>query len=108
MDLNRFAYQDSRGERSEVLPELNRSALAREIGVSRSQLSRILSGKSEPPMRTLRGMAVVLGATLDEVDQFLKSLKKPEMNLKPEMKMNLNMNGKRKRRLKCAVKCKVQ
>lgn len=75
MDLHRFTYQDKRGERAEVLPRLNRSALAREIGISRSQLSRILNGKIEPPTKTLRSMAVAMSASLDEVDEFLMSLK---------------------------------
>lgn len=75
MDLHRFTYADRRGERSDVLPRLNRSALAREIGISRSQLSRILNGKIEPPIKTLRCMAAAMSATLDEVDQFLKSLR---------------------------------
>lgn len=75
MDLHKFVYHDKRGERAEVLPRLNRSALAREIGISRSQLSRILNGKIEPPTKTLRSMAVAMSASLDEVDEFLRSLK---------------------------------
>lgn len=75
IDLHRFIYHDKRGERANVLPRLNRSALAREVGVSRSQLSRILSGKIEPPVKTLRRLAEVLSASLDEVDKFLKSLR---------------------------------
>jgi transcriptional regulator with XRE-family HTH domain len=75
MDLHKYKYQDKRGERSHVLPGLNRSALASAVGVSRSQLSRILGGKIEPPIKTLRGLARALGASLDEVDEFLKRLR---------------------------------
>lgn len=75
MDLQRFTYQDKRGERADVLPRLNRSALAREVGISRSQLSRILNGRIEPPVKTLRRLAVVLQGSLDEVDGWLKGLR---------------------------------
>lgn len=75
MDLSRFAYQDKRGERSDVLPRLNRSELARACGISRSELSRILNGKVEPPVKTLRKIANALNASLDEVDRLLKELK---------------------------------
>jgi transcriptional regulator with XRE-family HTH domain len=75
LNIHKFTYQDKRGERSRVLPGLNRSALASAVGVSRSQLSRILGGKIEPPIKTLRGLARALGASLDEVDEFLKGLR---------------------------------
>jgi len=77
MTINTYKYQydDERGERSGVLPEVNRSALSRDTGISRSQLSRILSGKVEPPLKTLRVLADALEASLDEVDDWLKELR---------------------------------
>lgn len=73
--LGKFTYQDSRGERADVLPNVNRSALAREMGCSRSQLSRILNGRIEPPLKMVRKLAAAMNMTMDEVDQFLKGLK---------------------------------
>jgi len=75
VNLNKFKYKDKRGERADILPKLNRSALARGMDISRSQLSRILNGRVEPPVKTLRKMAEVLDATLDEVDEWLRELK---------------------------------
>jgi transcriptional regulator with XRE-family HTH domain len=72
MRFDKYAYEDKRGERSDVLPRLNRSALAREIGVSRSQLSRIFAGSLTPPLHTLQKLAGALDATLDEMVEFLK------------------------------------
>ncbi|PWT88246.1 MAG: hypothetical protein C5B54_10940 [Acidobacteria bacterium] len=75
MRFTMYGYEDMRGERSRVMPDLNRSALAKDIGVSRSQLSRILNGKVDPPVKTLRLLADALEASLDEVDAWLKELK---------------------------------
>ena len=76
MNLHKFKYADPRGERADTLPDVNRSELARQVGVSRSQLSRILGGRTEPPVRVLRALAVAWDASLDDVDRMLKALRK--------------------------------
>ena len=75
MNLARFRYRDKRGGRSDALSHVNRSALARQAGVSRSHMSRILSGQVEPPLKTLRAIAQAVNATIDEVDKWLRGLK---------------------------------
>ena len=75
MRTHKFKYVDDRGERANAMPELNRSALAREAGISRSQLSRILNGRIEPPVETLRKIAVAMDATMDETDAWLRRLR---------------------------------
>lgn len=75
MNLTRFKYEDSRGERSHTLPNLNRSALAKELHISRSHLSLIFNGKRNPTMDLLRKLSTALHMSLDETDQFLKRLK---------------------------------
>jgi plasmid maintenance system antidote protein VapI len=94
--LRRYYYHDARGERSEVLEELNRSALAMEIGIHRSQLSRILSGKIEPPTKTLRRMAEVLGSSLDEVDTWLRGIRDARARVR-EQEQQRKQAQKRKR-----------
>lgn len=75
MNLNQFRYEDGRGERSQTLSNLNRSALSKVTGISRSQLSRILSGKANPTMEVLRKLSIALNMNIDDTDQFLKRLK---------------------------------
>lgn len=47
---------------------LSQNGLAREAGVSKSMMSRILTGKmTNPTLRTLLSIANVLGITVDEM-----------------------------------------
>lgn len=99
MDFGKYTYQSKQGQRAERLPHVNRSALARAMGVSRSQLSRILNGQIEPPMKMVRKLADALDASLDEVDEFLKKLRKNEANgkgSKAETAVSGNHNGRSK------------
>lgn len=45
------------------------------MGISRSQLSRILLGNITPPLKTLEKLAQALGAGLDETVEFLRKQK---------------------------------
>ena len=69
-------HKNGRGVRSEILPELNRSELARSIGKNRSWLTRILQGKVNPKLDTLIELAEGLGLTLDQTEQLLTTLKR--------------------------------
>ncbi len=48
-----------------VLRGLDQSALAERVGVSKSSMSRILSGTQEPKLRLAYDLARALGVTLD-------------------------------------------
>jgi len=74
MNMRNCRHTDPRGERSDIRPEINRSELARQIGVGRSHMSRILRGQIKPTVKTLRKLAVVLGTNLDGADRFLNHL----------------------------------
>lgn len=75
MDFSKYRYTSNQGQRAQRLPDVNRSALARHMGVSRSQLSRILNGEIDPPLKMVRKLADALGVGLDEMDQWLKKLR---------------------------------
>lgn len=74
MNTAKFKHTDPRGERAKVAPDINRSELARSIGVGRAHLSRIMSGKIRPNVDTLRKLACALGTNLDGADRFLNGL----------------------------------
>jgi transcriptional regulator with XRE-family HTH domain len=67
----RFPHTVTRGARSEHAPKLNRSALARKIGISRAHMSNILSGKTVPTVLTLRKIARALQVSLDQAYTFV-------------------------------------
>jgi putative transcriptional regulator len=48
-----------------ALRNLDQSALARKVGLSKSSISRILSGAQEPKLRLAYDLAKALGVTLD-------------------------------------------
>ncbi|GAC1474827.1 MAG: hypothetical protein NVSMB9_25940 [Isosphaeraceae bacterium] len=48
-----------------ALRGVDQSALAKEVGLSKSSISRILSGAQEPKLRLAYDLARVLGVTLD-------------------------------------------
>lgn len=47
--------------------EVNKTALARELGVSLSAISKIFRGKSRPSLTMVRGMSKILGVSSDEL-----------------------------------------
>ncbi len=71
MNISKFKREGVSGVRSQFLPQLNRSALGREIGVTRAHISRILSGQQAPSIETMRKLSKALDMTLDEVDKWL-------------------------------------
>lgn len=75
LGLGRFGYTSNRGERSKVLAQINRSELARVLGVHKSYASKILSGGANPGIVVMRRMAEVFGCTVDEVDRWLAGIR---------------------------------
>lgn len=73
--LGKFGYKSNRGERSKVLSRVNRSELARALGVHKSYASKILSGDAQPGIKVMRRMAEVFGCSVDDVDAWLVGLK---------------------------------
>lgn len=51
----------------------NRSELAREIGVTRTHVSLILSGKNAPSLPVAAGMAKRIGVSLDQFWDYLQT-----------------------------------
>ena len=47
--------------------EVNKTALAKELGVSLSAISKIFRGKSRPSLTMVRGMSKILGVSSDEL-----------------------------------------
>ena len=71
-----FIIAGKQGIRSKYLPEMNRSELGRRIGMGKSHISKILSGKVVPGIMTARRLSDALGMSLDEFYLFLKSISK--------------------------------
>lgn len=51
----------------------NRSQLARDLGVNRSHVSQVLSGKSVPSLAVAAGMAKRIGVSLDQLWEYLQT-----------------------------------
>lgn len=51
----------------------NRSQLARELGVTRSHVSLVLSGRSVPSIAVAAGIAKKIGVSLDELWGYLQT-----------------------------------
>lgn len=76
MNIKKFNQTVTRGNVPKVLPKLNRSALARASGLSRVQVSRILSGQTKAGLKALTGLARALDTNLDGVVKFIASIHK--------------------------------
>jgi transcriptional regulator with XRE-family HTH domain len=75
MHLRRSVVSKS-GNRSKFAPELNRSEVARRVGVTRSHMSLIMSGKIKPTTDTLVKLGKVLGMeSVDQVMRFLEGVR---------------------------------
>ena len=61
------------GEVGERVGRANRTELARELGVTRSHVSQVLSGKSVPSLLVAAGMAKSLGVSLDQLWDYLQT-----------------------------------
>lgn len=54
----------------------NRSQLARELGVTRSHVSQVLSGRGTPSLKLAGGIAKGLGVSLDELAVYFDRLER--------------------------------
>ena len=74
-----LGYADSRGarpvRRRDAWPGLNRSALARKLGTSRSMVSRWLTGKVMPGLAHAGRVASELGMSLETLQLTLMKLR---------------------------------
>lgn len=64
-----------RGARSRVLPDVNRSELARRLGIGRSYVSKVLSGSVSPGVEMLEGLAREFGVSMEEMNHRLKTVR---------------------------------
>lgn len=62
-----YRQPGSRGPGHARYPEINVSRTAQEYGLSKSQLSRLLSGKNRPSLGSAVLLSKILGKTVDEV-----------------------------------------
>ena len=74
INVARFQHAVPCGERARIAPHINRSELERAMGIGRAHLSRIMSGRTEPGVKTLKALATALGTGLDGADKFLRAL----------------------------------
>lgn len=56
----------------------NRSALARDLGVSRNHVSQVLSGRGTPSLKLAGGLARGLGVSLDELAEYFDRLEQEQ------------------------------
>lgn len=61
----------------ERISSVNRSALAREMGLDRTHVSKVLSGGDMPSLPVAAGMAKILGITLDDFYEYLSRRTQP-------------------------------
>ena len=62
------------GEVGERVGRANRTELARELGVTRSHVSQVLSGKSVPSLSVAARIARNLGVSLDGLNEYLEQV----------------------------------
>ncbi len=63
-----------RDNRPKMLPDINRSKLARDTGASRIRISLILSGKGMPGLELAKKMSVAMGMSMEKLLDTLKSI----------------------------------
>lgn len=71
--MGKYIHRDGRGPRSPTFPSINMEALAQSAGISRSQVSKIFSGKSKASVTTLVAISQSLGITIDELIQRIRT-----------------------------------
>jgi DNA-binding XRE family transcriptional regulator len=74
MNIKRYA-RTVHCKQPSVLPKLNRTALAKSIGLSRVCVSRVLSGYGKPRMEAASKIAKALGMSMDELFKLLEKIK---------------------------------
>jgi transcriptional regulator with XRE-family HTH domain len=67
MKTSHVSYPSGKGSRSKVFPEINRAEVARQLDITRSHVSKILSGHVEPSSDILLRLAAVLGIRAEEL-----------------------------------------
>jgi transcriptional regulator with XRE-family HTH domain len=56
------------------LPDLNRSELAKKVGVDRAHISRVFSGQVIPGMPLMRKLSRALGISVGKLDKVLEEI----------------------------------
>lgn len=74
MKTNHVRHDDPRGARSPVLPDINRSEVARQVGMSRAHMSKVLAGKARPSADTLIALAKLFGMDVEVLNRKLKEI----------------------------------
>jgi len=73
--LDRYKHTDARGDRSTVLPSVNLSRLARDVGINRGHMSLVINGRIVAGRELLFKLAKALDGSVEEVDRWLHRLK---------------------------------
>ena len=75
MKTSHVTYRTGRGPRSSEFKEVNRSEVARKLGVSRSHISRILSGNVDPSVEVLDKLSRLLRISMGQLNVELKRVR---------------------------------
>ena len=74
MKTSHVRHRTNRGERSKIFPEICRQEVAKSLGVTRSHVSKILSGNVSPSVEVLERMARLLGMTMEALTHRIRSV----------------------------------
>ena len=72
MKTSHVRHSSARGARSQILPEINRSEVARQLNLTRSHISKIFAGKVSPSVEVLSSLAKLLGVSMEELSRRVK------------------------------------
>jgi DNA-binding XRE family transcriptional regulator len=75
MNIKPYKRTTNRGTKPNTLPGLNRSALAKDIGISRVCVSRVLGGYCRPRLEAASKIAKALSMSLDGLFKMLEGIK---------------------------------
>jgi transcriptional regulator with XRE-family HTH domain len=76
INAKKYKSKIKQGVKPKFMPEINRSKLAKDIGITRAHMSRIFSGKVYPGMKILSKLAKALGCSLDAMVKVLDKVNK--------------------------------
>lgn len=102
INLDRFKHENAAGIRSELLPDVDLTLLAKEVGIARTYLSHLVHGRFEPGKKTLMQFAERVSrgqrrVTFEEADRWFKDLRVRAAKLRMKKKMEKLEKQKREK-----------
>ena len=71
-----FAHVRTQGQRSQAVPNINVSELARKLGISRKHASQLVNGHSKPGLKVLMAGVGVVGKDMEAVGRWFGQIMK--------------------------------